>query len=38
MLNSAIVEAQGRLIVLPEKFLPSEEFLSWHNENIFGRI
>jgi len=38
MLNSTIVEAQGRLIVLPEKFLPSEEFLSWHNENRFERV
>jgi len=38
MLNSAIVEAQGKLIVLPEKFLPSEEFLSWHNKHRFERI
>lgn len=38
MLNSAIVETQGRSIVLPEKFLPSEEFLSWHNKHRFEQI
>lgn len=38
MLNPAILETQGKLIVLPEKFLPSEEFLSWHNEHRFERV
>lgn len=38
MLNSSIVEMQGRSIVLPEKFLPSEEFLVWHNKHRFERV
>lgn len=31
----AIVSLEGRKIALPEKFLPAEEFLVYHNKNIF---
>jgi hypothetical protein len=26
---------EGRKITLPEKFLPSKEFLSFHHNNVF---
>ncbi len=38
MINSAIVEMEGRSIFLPEKFLPNAEFLSWHNKHRFERV
>ena len=31
----ALVSLDGKKIGLPEKFLPTEEFLVYHNKNIF---
>lgn len=31
----ALVSLEGKKINLPEKFVPSSEFLAYHNENIF---
>ena len=31
----AIISLDGKKIELPEKFLPSTEFLVYHNRNIF---
>lgn len=33
--NSALLDFEGQKITLPEKFLPSLEFLSYHQVNIF---
>ena len=35
MIKTAIMEFDGTRIQLPEKFWPSQEFLEWHNKNIF---
>ncbi len=35
MINTAILRMRNKKIRLPEKFLPSEEFLDWHNRNRF---
>ena len=29
------VDYAGKKITLPQKFLPSKEYLKWHNENVF---
>lgn len=33
--RNALIASDGEKIRMPEKFAPSREFLSWHNENIF---
>jgi len=30
-----LLDLHGKKISLPEKFIPSNEFISWHNEHIF---
>lgn len=32
-----LAKLEGNQILLPEKFLPDPEFLSWHNQNLFLR-
>ena len=32
-----MIEADIKMINLPEKFLPNKDFLDWHNKNIFMR-
>jgi predicted restriction endonuclease len=34
-IQSAICRINGNKITPPEKFRPSPEFLTWHNENVF---
>lgn len=29
------IDIEGRAIDLPDKFLPSKEYLKWHNDNVF---
>jgi putative restriction endonuclease len=37
-INELFVKYEDKSILLPDKFMPSKEFLEWHNKEIFNRI